>query len=135
MKTYKLNKKDKELIEIARQVISKNYRDDSAISSTVGSALITDSGKIYRGINIHSNSSGPTSICSETAAIAQMVSEGGKKVNTIASVSGVKGKKGYVLQSCGSCRHIISQFGNPFVIISKNKKTKLIDLYPLPVKS
>ena len=133
MKTYKITKDDTNLIEIAKEVISKNYIENNLISCTVGSALITSKGKIYKGVNIHSKTSGPTSICAETAAIAQMVSDGERKIKTIVALW-VHGKKWDVLPPCGACRHIISQFGNPWVIISKTRKTKLSDLYPLPVK-
>ena len=133
MKTYKLTNEDTNLIEIAKEVISKNHIENNSISCKVGSALITSKGRIYRGINIHSKTSGPTSICAETAAIAQMVSDGERKMKTIVAVW-IDGRKWDVSQPCGACRHIISQFGNPWVIISKTKKTKLSDLYPLPVK-
>lgn len=133
MKKYKLTKQDKELIEVAKKVIKKNYTNNSKISISVGTALKTNSGKIYKGVNIENKTSGPTSICGETSAIAQMVSDGERKINTIVSLWYYKGKWD-ILPSCGACRHIISQFGNPFIIISKTQKTKLNELYPLAVK-
>ncbi|NIO21846.1 MAG: cytidine deaminase [Candidatus Aenigmarchaeota archaeon] len=131
MKTHKLTKEDVNLIEVAKKVIKNNRIENDLLSCDVGSALITDKGRIYRGINIESKTSASTSICGETSAIAQMVSDGGRKIKTIAAVC-FDGKKHVVLQPCGACRHIISQFGNPWVIITKNKKVKLLDLYPLP---
>ncbi|MFH1802026.1 MAG: cytidine deaminase [archaeon] len=133
MKTYKLTSQDRELIKLARDM-SKNHKIDTRqVACDVGCALITKKGNIYKGINIESKLSGPTSICSETAAIASMISNGEKSINTIACVYENKGKTN-VMQPCGSCRHVISQFGDPFVIISKDKKVKLNALYPLPIK-
>jgi len=133
MKKHNLTEEDRNLIEIAKEVISKNRIENDLISCTVGSALSTDEEKIYKGVNIHSKSSGPTSICSETAAIAQMVSDGGRKIKSIVAMW-VDGNTWDVLQPCGACRHIISQFGNPWVIVSRTKKVRLSDLYPLPVR-
>jgi len=133
MQTYKLTKEDTNLIAIAKEVISKNHIENNLISCGVGSALITSKGKSYKGVNIHSKTSGPTSICAETAAIAQMVSDGERKIKAIVALW-VDGKEWDVLPPCGACRHIISQFGDPWVIISKTEKTQLSDLYPLPAK-
>ena len=135
MKLYKLGKKDKALIEIAKEVIEKNRIESEALSSSVGAALLTNKGNIYVGVNIESHSSAPTSICAEMGAIANMFASGERKIKTIVAVHMRAGwKRGRVLQPCGACRHIISQFGNPWVIISKTKKTRLSDLYPMPVK-
>ena len=124
----KLTIKDKELIEEAKKVIKKNYREDSKISSSTGASLRTIKGRIYKGVNIEIKSSAPTSICAEMGAIAQMVSNGERKIETIVALVFYKGK--YAIGSpCGACRHIINQFGNPYVIISNNKKVKLKELY------
>ena len=54
MRTYRLTKKDRNLIQIAKEVILENRIDNDLISCTVGSALMTDEGRIYKGVNIHS---------------------------------------------------------------------------------
>lgn len=134
MKTYSLNKQDKELINMAQKTKLKGHVNNKNISCDVGAALITKSGKMYSGINIESKTSAPTSICGEMGAIAQMVADGEKEINTIVALwvpqKKQKGKHLEIMPPCGSCRHIISQFGNPYVIISTTKKTKLKDLYP-----
>jgi cytidine deaminase len=133
MKKYNLTKEDLNLIQSAREVSLKNRIEDKWLSCAIGATLITNSNQIYKGINIESKTSGPTSICGEMSAIAQMVSNNERKIKVIVSVYSEK-KKFEVLQPCGSCRHIISQFGNPWVIISKSKKVRLLDIYPLPIK-
>jgi|APSaa5957512622_1039677.scaffolds.fasta_scaffold179713_1 cytidine deaminase len=135
MKTNSLTKQDKELISLARKTIRENKYENKSVSLSVGSVLQSQSNKIYRGVNIESKTSAPTSICAEMSAISQMVSDGDKKIKTIVAVYESSDKKIFkIFQPCGACRHIISQFGNPFVIISKNKKVKLNELYPLPIK-
>jgi cytidine deaminase len=102
----------------------------------VGCALLAGNGKVYVGSNIKNLSSSPTSICAETAAIASMFAEGERKIKFIAAVHlpDRKSDKWEVLQPCGACRHIIGEFGNPWIAISKAKKARLADLYPLPVR-
>lgn len=137
MKTYNLTKEDKELIKIGKETAIKGFRDDN-LSCDLGGALITNKGKIYSGINMEVKSSAGASICGERSAIMQMVSQGERNIKTIVAVW-IENRKECdkywgILPPCGICRHVISQFGNPWVIISKTKKVKLSDLYPLPVK-
>lgn len=133
MKYYKLTKQDKDLIEIAREVIKDNCKRKGSIIFSVACALLSSSGKIYKGVNIKNLISSPVSIDAEMGTIDQMVTAGDRKIKTIVSVHKI-GKKYKIFQPCGHCRQIIIQFGNPFVIISKNKKVKIKDLYPLPLK-
>ena len=129
MKRVKLTASDNELIEHAKQVISNNYSGKEPVISTVGSALRTKSGKIFKGVNMFITTSAPTSICAETSAIAQMISTRKENIDTIVSLW-VDGNKWDVFSSCGACRHIISNFGNPWIIISKKQKIRLNELYP-----
>lgn len=137
MKKYKLTKQDKELIEIGKKTAIKGFRDDN-LSCDLGGALITSLGKIFSGINMEVKSSAGASICGERSAIMQMISHGEREIKVIVAVWISRGynknKNWGILPPCGICRHVISQFGNPYVIINKNKKVKLSDLYPLPVK-
>ncbi|MBA7646403.1 Blasticidin-S deaminase [subsurface metagenome] len=137
MKKYKLTKQDKELIKVGKETAIKGFRDDN-LSCDLGGALITGSSRIYSGINMDVKNSAGVSICGERSAISQMVSNGERKINTIVAVwisrKYKKNKKWGILPPCGICRHVISQFGNPYVIINKTQKVKLNDLYPLPFK-
>ena len=137
MKKVGLNKKDKELIILGKERAIKGFRNDN-ISCNLAGAIITSSDKTYSGINMHVFSSGSLSICGERAAISQMVSDGEREINTVVAVwisrRYKKNKSWGILPPCGVCRQAISQFGNPWVIISKTKKVKFKDLYPLPYK-
>jgi len=130
MKTHPLTKEDRELIEIAKRVVDKNYQRKRAINSSVGCSLISSSGKIYIGSNIQNRVSYPVSIDAEEGAIEQMFTRGERKIKTIVSVHKIE--KGYeIFTPCGHCSQLILQFGNPFVIISKTKKVKIKNFMPL----
>ncbi|HIH14203.1 MAG TPA: hypothetical protein HA224_03015 [Nanoarchaeota archaeon] len=133
MKLLKLTEEDKKLIDAARNIITQNKIQNNKISCTVGAALISGN-KTYKGINLQIETSAPTSICAEMAAIAQMVSSGAKMIRIIVAVRANSKTRWDVFQPCGACRHIISQFGNPWVIISRTGKARLSELYPMPVK-
>ena len=140
MKKYKLNKQDRELIEVGKNTAIKGFVDDrkNNIGCDLGGAIITNSGKIFSGVNLEVKSSAGASICGERSAIMHMISQGEKNINTIVAVwisrDYKKNKRWGILPPCGICRHVISQFGNPYVIVNKTQKVKLKYLYPLPVK-
>lgn len=70
----------------------------------VGAALLTNSGKIYDGVNIE-NAAYPAGICAERVAVFKAVSEGERKFVAIAVVTHNAGSP------CGSCRQVLAEFG------------------------
>jgi len=133
MKLEDLTSQDLELVEMAKDLISKRR---SKISS-VAAVLKTKNHRIFLGVNIEIECSAPCSICAEYAAIGTMVTEGEKEIDTIVEVN--FWESGYsVLPPCGKCRQLISEFGNPYVIVDvegEKKKVRLGELYPMPVTS
>jgi len=132
MRFKSLTKQDFELVERAKDLIR---RRKSKIS-TVAAVLKTRNNKIFSGVNIEIECSAPCSICAEYAAIGTMVSEGEAQIDTIVAVW--CDDKCSILPPCGKCRQLISEFGDPYVIVEANnkvKKAKLSELYPLPVVS
>lgn len=78
----------------------------------VGAALLTKSGKIYRGCNIENNTFTPT-VCAERVAIFKAVSEGVRDFAAIAIVGNdvhTKIGDGDVCPPCGVCRQVMSEF-------------------------
>lgn len=131
MQLMNLTKQDSELVQRAQELIKKRISK----RSTVAACLRTTNNQVFCGVNISIESSEPCSICAEYAAIGTMVTAGEKEIKTIVAVSG---KHNSILPPCGKCRQFIGEFGNPDVIVQVNgetKKTKLIELYPLPVGS
>jgi cytidine deaminase len=80
----------------------------------VGSAILTDDGKVYTGCNIESASYTPT-ICAERTAIFKAISEGSKKIKKIAIVGDAD-----MTYPCGVCRQVIREFGKDSEIIIAN---------------
>ncbi|WP_026674666.1 cytidine deaminase [Alkalihalobacterium bogoriense] len=68
----------------------------------VGAALLTDSGKIYRGCNIENASYGLTN-CAERTAIFKAISEGDKTFTAIAVIGDTSGP----ISPCGACRQVL----------------------------
>lgn len=100
----------------------------------MASVLKTIDGRIFQGVNIEVKGAAPCSTCAEYAAIGTMVTEGGTRIDTIVAVNG---KKRAILPPCGKCRQLISEFGNPYVILKlrgRLVKTKLAQLYPMQIK-
>ena len=68
----------------------------------VGAALLTESGKVYDGINVE-NAVYPLGICAERVAIAKAVSEGERRFQAIAIATTNGG------MPCGACRQVMAE--------------------------
>ena len=115
-------KQDKELIQKATELIKKR-RLNGKIDT--GSALITNNGNIYLGVDIVCKSE-PCSICAEYSSVGSMLTHGEKDIKTIVAVA----DDGKILPPCGKCRELIFDVsgGDTEIIVNKNKKFKLRDL-------
>ena len=79
---------------------------------TVGAALLTKSGKVYRGCNIENAAYGPSN-CAERTAIFKAVSEGEREFAAIAVVGGKDGDAADIFPPCGVCRQVMREFCDP----------------------
>lgn len=105
------------LIEEAYEAKKFSYAPYSEFH--VGAALLTDSGKIYRGCNIENAAYSPTN-CAERTAFFKAVSEGERNFAAIAIV----GDKEEYLTPCGVCRQVMIEFCDEKtfqIILPKNK--------------
>jgi cytidine deaminase len=116
-----------ELVKIAKKVRNWAYVPYSHYK--VGAALLTDSGRIYEGVNVE-NAAYPVTNCAERTAIFTAVSNGEKKFQAIAVVSEKGGTP------CGSCRQVMAEFGLDLLVIVADEnenivmEKKLSDLLP-----
>ena len=78
----------------------------------VGAALVTKSGKIYRGCNIENAGYTPSN-CAERTAFFKAVSEGVKEFDAIAVVGGQNGVLTELTAPCGVCRQVMMEFCDP----------------------
>ena len=98
----------KALLALAEEARGASYSPYSGI--TVGAALLTASGKVYRGANIENASYSPT-ICAERVAFFKAISDGERDFVAIAIAGGEKGKPSKAdFPPCGVCRQVMTEF-------------------------
>ena len=97
----------KELMRAAQEARSNSYSPYSHFR--VGAALLTKSGKVYRGCNIE-NAAFSATICAERTAFFKAVSEGEREFVALAIVGGREGETADFCAPCGVCRQVISEF-------------------------
>jgi len=96
----------------------------------VGSAILTEDGKEWRGCNIENSSFGGT-VCAERVALWKAVSEGSTRLKRVY----VWTEAGW--PPCGLCRQVMSEFATPDLEIvigdgqGNEKIYKFHDLMPL----
>jgi len=127
----------KELIKAAISACDMAYIPFSGFS--VGAAIMTKSGKIYKGCNIE-NSSYSATVCAERVALFKAVSEGEREFKTLALVAKKDGEIVENCPPCGVCRQVLSEFCDndmPILLIGKNKtlETTVGELLPLGFSS
>ena len=124
----------KALLALADEARGAAYSPYSGI--TVGAALLTASGKVYRGANIENASYSPT-ICAERVAFFKAVSEGEREFVAIAIAGGENGKPSKAdFPPCGVCRQVMAEFckGDFRVIFGGDEKITdktLAEILPL----
>ncbi len=122
-----LNKEDYELIDAARDAISRNY-DKARGLYTVGAAVRCGSGRIYKGVNLYAIHSA----CAEQVALGTAVTNGEREFKTIVAVRGEQGEE--IIPPCGNCRQILSDYAPGCEVIllvsGKPQKFKASELLP-----
>ena len=98
---------EKKLLNEAKKARENAYAPFSGFA--VGAALLTKSGKIYRGCNIESSVMSP-SLCAERVALAKAISEGEKDFVAIAIAGALEGETSKEpCYPCGVCRQALSE--------------------------
>ncbi len=95
-----------ELVRLAIEARENSYSPYSGFK--VGAALLTESGKVYKGCNIENGAFSPTN-CAERTAVFSAVSDGEKDFSSIAVVGGADEIKDFC-PPCGVCRQVLSEF-------------------------
>lgn len=97
----------RELIREAAEARKTAYTPYSHFQ--VGAALLTASGKIYRGCNIENAGYTPSN-CAERTAFFKAVSEGEREFKAIAVTAGKEGGSLEMTAPCGVCRQVMMEF-------------------------
>ena len=132
----KLNEKDKELINLATELVKANSDIYSDMGSHVACVVRTKSGNIYKGINLKTSHS----VCAEQVAIGQAFACGEREFETIVAVKLNNDGSCRVVSPCGLCRYIFDKFELNFDVIVEDIKTggvlkvDAVSLLPYPYK-
>lgn len=121
-----MKKHYKELIEKTIKNLKFSYSPYSKFK--VSSSVLSDSGKIFTGVNIE-NSSYSLTLCAETSAIAIAISNGTQKINAVAIFTDSE----EFIFPCGACRQRISEFSDnaDIILINSKRKIKILKLKSL----
>lgn len=118
-----------ELFKAALSVRENSYSPYSGYK--VASALVTESGKVYAGINVENASYGAT-MCAERSAVFTAITSGEKKIRSILILT----DETEPWAPCGLCRQVLIEFCKPEteVILANlsgpKKSIRLSDLVP-----
>ncbi|MFQ5795665.1 MAG: cytidine deaminase [Candidatus Bipolaricaulia bacterium] len=120
---------DEELLNEAIEARKVAYAPYSKFS--VGAALLTADGKVYRGVNVE-NAVNDLSLCAERVALVKAISEGERQFTKIAVVCDSDR-----CRPCGSCRQVLFEFAPEIEVIMGNpdgsyEKLPLRELLPKP---
>jgi len=119
--------------ELAKKAVeAKKTAIPSYSNFRVGSALLTDNGKVYSGGNIESSSYSLT-VCAERVALFKALSEGERKFQAVAIASDDHD----FCPPCGSCLQLLNDFCSGIDVILVNHKDelkvfKLGEMLPFP---
>jgi cytidine deaminase len=100
-----------ELIAEARAAAGNAYAPYSRFR--VGAVVVDEDGNHYTGANVENSAYGST-ICAEGAAIARAVSQGARRLDTVAVSCLDSDEAGY---PCGNCRQLMVEFGVRWVVV------------------
>ncbi len=112
-----------ELIRKAFEAMENSYAPYSGYH--VGAAVLTDTGKVYKGTNIENASFGATN-CAERSAVFAAYSDGVRKDNITAVAIVSDGDR--VCAPCGICRQVLSELIGQDVPIYLSNGTQEVDM-------
>lgn len=104
-----------ELIKQAKEIANRNFCCKHS-NFTVGAALMTQDGKVYKGFNVEND--GIQSICAERVAFTKALSEGNKDFICVAVVGKPLNQNQFnKTLPCGYCRQFLSEYATKDFII------------------
>lgn len=114
------NEMQEKLVEQALDAFKNAYAPYSHYP--VGSAVLTESGEIFKGANVE-NVVYPLTICGERSAIFNAVSHGHRSFKAIAVVTKNGGTP------CGSCRQVMAEFGLDTLVLIANMQGEVLQTF------
>ena len=115
-----LGVEDRVLIRAAQETLRRGY---DPVRHTVGAAVRTRSGKVYRGLNLD----GIHMPCAEPVALGAAVTAGDREIESMVAVCR-RGREFPVLNPCGTCRQMLFDYGPLATVIVKFSSGRLARL-------
>ncbi|HYM80655.1 MAG TPA: cytidine deaminase [Candidatus Limnocylindria bacterium] len=120
------------LMAEAERARRKSYAPYSRF--TVGAALLTHKGQVFRACNVENASYG-LSVCAERNAVWKAVSEGEREFVAIA----ITARQGHGAPPCGSCRQVLHEFAPEAIVYWRDARGRIVrrplgELLPLAFK-
>ena len=112
------------LMNEAKTASNNSYSPFSRFA--VGAAVLTSSGKIFKGCNVENSSFGLT-ICAERCAICKAISEGEKEIIAVAIYSPNTDS----CYPCGACRQFLYEFQGDEEIVVVTERRFTNNLYTI----
>ena len=107
-----MNKEYEKLYNEAVKISENAYAPYSGFK--VGAAILTEEGKVYKGVNIENASYGAT-ICAERSAVCTAITDGKRRFKAIAIYS-----PNGASWPCGICRQVLWEFSPNMNVIARN---------------
>lgn len=105
-----LDQDDRALIEEARAIIRKTYRENR---HHIGAAVRTRSGRTFAAVHLDTYV-GRASVCAEAIAVGQAIAAGENEIVAIASVRHPRPREEHreiqLVSPCGICREMLADF-------------------------
>lgn len=102
------NDEVEQVIKMAIDTVGEHY-EKGKWNHTVASVILGDSGRLYKGVNIHSNHG----YCAEIIALGAALTAGERGFRILASAS----SEGKVVPPCGSCRQILYEYAGDCCVV------------------
>lgn len=120
----------KQLLSEAKEIANRNFCCKHS-NFTVGVALLTVNGKIYKGFNIEND--GIQSICAERVAFSKALTDNEKEFSCLLVVGKNISKKLFKKTlPCGYCRQFLSEYTSPeFKIYTYDEEEQKLYSYTL----
>lgn len=112
---------DAELVAAAREAAEGSYSPYSRFR--VGAAVVGEDGRIVTGANVE-NAAYPVSSCAEATAVNAAVSQGARKIETVA-VACVDAEDVDKAYPCGRCRQIMAEFGVERILVTAGEGSEV----------
>jgi cytidine deaminase len=119
MAPNELSAEEQRLIQAAREIRVNAYARFS--QHQVGAAVLSQSGRVFPGVNVESGSYGLT-VCAERVAVFNAVTAGERDLIAVAVASPDE----RIWYPCGACRQVLSEFSPKMIVLAISRTGEVV---------